>query len=332
MLISCVDEISLNVDSENSFYVVDAQITDELRIHTIKLNSSAIIGEGNDNIFKPVTSAEIKVIDREDNSIQFFESADSPGVYEAMMSASVNMEYRLEAKLSDGIIIRSDPIITQATPQIDSISFDVKIIKELNAAGNTVENQYIDVFANTTITNATGPFLKWRIEGEYEFLELPTFTGTRTCYIKPLLDINSIVTLDTRETENEITGQFINRIPIDSKFDLLYCFHLYQYSISEEEYEFLSQSIQLLELEGSLFDLPPGKLQTNLFVENKPEIEVYGFFSIVQEEYQRLFVTEDDLGLIIYSPCYSGFNREAGCFDCTTRFRSTLEKPEYWPR
>lgn len=328
---ACLDEIDLNIDSENVFYVVDGQITDKLQLQTIRLSSSAIIGRGNDNIFESLTSAEVRLFDSENSSFLFEESINELGTYQTMMQAVPEMEYRLEVKLANGDLIKSRPSMINPTPKIDSITFDVKILKELNAAGNTVENEYVDIYVNTTTGNES-PFLKWRIEGEYEFLESPRMTGSRTCYIKQLLDLNSITVLDTRNTQNSITGQFIKRVPIDGKFDLLYCFHVQQYSISEQEYDFLSNSAQLLDLEGGLFDLPPGKVQSNLFLDGQSDAEVYGYLSFVQEESRRRFITADDLDLIIYSPCYSGFSFDFGCFDCTSKFQSSLVKPNYWPR
>lgn len=51
---SCIDEIGLNVDTEQRTLVIDGFVTDSLGDFTLKISQSSVIGIGNDNILDPV--------------------------------------------------------------------------------------------------------------------------------------------------------------------------------------------------------------------------------------------------------------------------------------
>ena len=64
-IFACVDEIKLNVDTEQRTLVVDGFVTDSLGDFRLKLSQSSVIGIGNDNILDPVADASVQLMDTE---------------------------------------------------------------------------------------------------------------------------------------------------------------------------------------------------------------------------------------------------------------------------
>jgi len=123
------------------------------------------------------------------------------------------------------------------------------------------------------------------------------------------------------------------RLPIDSRFNILYLFNVSQFTISQQEHEYWSRIDQLIDVEGTLFDPPPGVLRGNLFSVTSSNQNVQGYFSLARQSFNRRFVNIGEKGFFADTDCQSrpGANNPAKCLDCTTLLRSTLVKPPYWP-
>jgi hypothetical protein len=177
------------------------------------------------------------------------------------------------------------------------------------------------------------PFLRWRVSGEYEFKEVfPNQFEQQRCYVTNNLDLNRIEIFSTDELNgNALTDQFLVRTPVDGRFNTLYCFHVEQFGISEEEYNYWLNVQKLVELEGSLFDPPPGELKNNLFSETNPDNVVLGYFSVTTVSQKRFFMTPSEIGYTPGTECRSFRFTTERCQDCTVIVGSSREKPSYWP-
>jgi len=332
---SCIDEIDLNIDTDKQFVVVDGYISDRSDTYTIRLTESAIIGVGNDNIFDSISGAKVKVINQNGDAVKFDEDLNEEGSYSAEMIAIPGNQYHVEIVLPGGDIIKSRPAGLLFSPDIDFLNYQLATEEQINDAGNTVDIEFIDVFVNTSVRPGESPFLRWRAEGVYQFQELyPMVLNPRKCYISNNIDLNNIEVYSTEDLSgDQLRDQFVVRTPIDFRFNMAYCFHVSQFSISEEEYNYYTNVQDLINIQGSLFDPPPGKLQNNLFNESNPDQLVLGYFSVSSVNGKRLFITPTEIGKTIPTGCTSNpfRNNPTQCADCTTIINSTLEKPEYWP-
>lgn len=332
---SCIDEIDLNIDNDTQYVVVDGYISNRLDEYTIRLATSAIIGVGNDNIFEDISGAQVEVIDQNGVNIPFTESRDNPGSYLGTMQVDPDLAYEVYIQLADGEVIRSRPAKALPAPNIDSLTYEVVTVREINSAGNPVTNDYIDVFVNTSVNDTEKPFLRWRAQGIYEFKELyPMALNPRRCYVTNNIDLNTLQIFSTDELNgNVLRDEFVVRTSLDLRFNSLYCFHVDQFSISEEEYNYWTNVQKLVELEGALFDPPPGELKNNLISETNPDKIILGYFSVSSSSQERLFIGPSEIGYTILTDCTSlSFRRNPEiCADCTLINGSTLEKPFYWP-
>ena len=335
LAIGCIDEIDLNIDNEMQFVNVDGLISDRLDTQVIKLDLSPIIGVGNDNILEPITGASVIVKDDSGQAIPFDEDVAHPGQYKSYMAASQGRTYHVEATLPDGKVIKSIPTPVNAAVGIDSIYSRTVTDEFINFSGNKERIDFVELYLNTDYDPSDIPFLRWRVKGVYEFKELyPRAFNPRRCYVTEKVDLNNISIFNGFDfTGNELKEQFMVKTQVNLRFNILYAFTVEQYRMSEREYNFWHQADQLINIEGTLFDLPPGTIKGNLYNENDADEVITGYFSVVSKTVKRAFVTPNDIGYQPQSDCTSLSFRPnpERCANCLLIFNSTLDKPEYWP-
>ncbi len=332
VLSSCIDEIRLDIDNDQQFLVVDGLIADSMQVYTIKVNYSAIIGVGTDDLKTPVTDASVQVLDDAGGSFAFEETA--PGVYTRLMQGEVGKAYHVEVKTTDGKTVLSRPSILKKAPKLLTPSF--KVIQQITVSqtGRNVYNNRLQMEMNTDISGmAERPYLRWRTMGEYEFGEdYPGILDRKICYIKNNLDFNNIKVFDTNElVGNSLTNEPFLLTKYDYRFFFQYCFHSFQYSISKEEYEYWLAVRSIVNIDGSLFDPPPGTVNGNLYNPDDPESPILGYFSVAGVSYNRTFKNATDLEFAVTPRCGPWPpNQPQECFNCLTLPLSSTTKPSYW--
>lgn len=331
ILSSCIDVIDLNIDdlgTTNNFVVVEGFISDKLEEHSIRIYTSATIGIGNDNIFTDIENASVEVKDDQGNSVLFYEVADEPGVYSGVMQAKPNVNYEIFIQLSTGEIIRSTEQKLNPAIPIDSITYAIRSVEEINRSGNLIVQDYVYIYVNSTIEDSEKKFIRWRSKGVYQFKELSAKANPITCYITNSIDNNIANVFNANDLSgNTLNNQFILRTPIDDRFHSLYCFHIEQILINEEEYNFWKNAKNLIELEGSLFDPPPGKIMSNLYSEQESDKTILGYFSVYSSVEKRIFISPSQIGYTPQALCVNFSELSFGdrCLDCTRIFGSTSE-------
>lgn len=329
---SCIDDIRLDIDTDQQRLVVDGLLTDSLQTQTIKVNYSAVIGLGTDNIMTPVTDADVRVLDDEGNSIVFEETA--PGVYTNMMKGAVGRSYHVEVILPDGKTILSRPAVLQKAPALLPPTFRVIEQLSISPTGRNLYNRKLSVEMNTDVSGlAERPYLRWRATGEYEFGEdYPGIVDRKICYIKNNVDFNNIKIFDTHELSGGLlTNQPFLTTKYDHRFAYMYCFHLFQYAISKEEYKYWEAVRDIVNIDGSLFDPPPGTVRGNLYNPNDPNDQILGYFSVAGVRYRRAFIYASVLAVPAAPRC-GGWppQRPPECYDCLRILNSTIIRPPYW--
>lgn len=333
LLVRCISEVDLNIDSNRTWVNVDGLLTDSLQVQTINIKRSAVIGVGNDNILTPVEGCNLSVLDDAGQSFHFSETA--PGVYTHEMQGIPGRVYHLEVKLPDGNTILSRPTVLVEAPPLLPITAKVTQKTTIGPSGRAITTNQLSLGMNTEFgAILQRPYLRWRATGEYEFKEAyPMAFSTNTCYIKNNLDFNNIKIFDPSELGGtSLTDEPFLNTPFDYRFSDQYCFHLFQYAISEEEYQYWEQMRDIVNIDGSLFDPPPGTVQGNLYNPADPEELILGYFSVSGVAYRREFVNSNSLGFFVEPRCSSLSFRPQypDCQACETILFSSLVKPDYW--
>lgn len=329
---SCIDEIKLNIDTDQQKIVVDGLIADSLQDYTIKVNYSAVIGIGTDDLKTPVTGASVRVLDDAGGSFDFFET--SPGVYTRQMKGEAGKAYHVEVITPGGKTILSRPAVLTKSPAL--LPTTTRVVEEatISPTGRTIYERRLLVEMNTDVSSQpVRPFLRWRASGEYEFGEdYPGIIDRKICYVKHNIDFNNIKIFDTNELAG---GQLINEpflnIKYDYRFAYMYCFHLLQYAISEEEFKYWSAVRDIVNISGNLLDPPPGTVRGNLYNPADPNDQVLGYFSVAGVDYRRQFTNAIELGVPSPPKC-GGWppQQPPECRDCTEILSSTVVRPVYW--
>ncbi len=333
LLAGCIDAIKLDIDTNRQWLVVDGQVTDSLQVHEIKLNYSAIIGVGADDLKTPAPGATVRVVDNTGESFDFPES--SPGVYSRLMQGVVGKAYHVEVRMPDGKAIISRPAVLKKAPPL--LPATARVTQEL-IISQTGRNLYDNTFFLEMNADVSGlpekPYLRWRASGEYEFGEdYPGIVDRKICYVKNTIDNNNIKIFDT----NSLAGDVLVNEPFlsmkyDYRFAFQYCFHLFQYAISEEEYTYWQNVRNIVNIDGSLFDPPPGTVKGNVYNPDDPEDVILGYFSVAGVTYRRQFTNAIQLGVSSPPRCAWRPNQQQyqECRDCLTIKRSTTTRPDYW--
>jgi hypothetical protein len=260
----------------------------------------------------------------------FIETGD--GQYTREMQGIPGRTYHVEIIIPDGRRIMSEPAILQEAPQL--LPATAKVIEELtvNENGNAVYKHKLALEMNTDVSVLTEPpYLRWRATGEYEFGEdFPGIISRKICYIKQNVDFNNIKIFDAHTLGNGLlqNEQFLTT-NYDYRYAYMYCFHLYQYAISEEEFEYWEDVRDIVNITGSPFDPPPGTVKGNIYNPDSPNERILGYFSVSGVSYRRHFTNAIELGVAAHPLC-SQWPRPNECMNCLLIGNSTTTRPEYW--
>ena len=158
----------------------------------------------------------------------------------------------------------------------------------------------------------------------------------RKCFIKETIDFNNIAIINTDDVATDrIEDVQLFSTLMNFRFHLLYCFHVFQYALTDEEFNYWNRVEELVNIDGTLFDPPPGSIVGNLVNNTNDNGRVQGYFSIVGQKSERFFVDVTKRDEFAQSECIDGFagrNNPPRCSDCTLINNSTLVRPPYWPR
>ena len=254
-----------------------------------------------------------------------------------------NKAYKLRVQLNNQEIYESAYDTLYQVPEIADLKIK-KVSKKVIFPDGKQETQEILAFLVSTpmiSTNNTRPHLLWELESVFEQSDLPFGPGVRpclatsqepkTCYIwiNPIENYRSLNTkllsrdalIDYTVYEADNTNTFV--------FSEGYYLTLYQQSLSDEAYEYWSQTSQLTNRNGSIFEAPSGKIVTNFRNENNPKDEVFGFFFATESNLRRIYVAPEEANNP-RSHCPPVGGHSALCDNCLCWQNSTTEKPDWW--
>ena len=330
----CIDQVEIDIGNDQRRIFIDGFIADSLAPYTINLSRSAVIGVGADYVYEPVSGAKVSVIDESGNKVDFLEEEN--GEYVQTMEGKNGVSYYLEIELDDGKLIRSRPQVLPQKVEIENATFLPTTRDYVSDFGGVFSEDVIQLNINSQLPeNANPVFLRWTVEGEYEFREdYPTaITGQKWCYIKETVDNNNLILVDSREiNSNRLENLDLLQTPLSHKFLFMYCFHVKQFSMTEEEYNYWKSISDIINRDGSLFDPPPGTVIGNLYNPDDPNDQILGYFSASSVNYKRFFTNAAQMDIFIRARCtrQSWRPQYDDCRNCLLIYNSTLQKPSYW--
>jgi hypothetical protein len=335
---SCLEEFDFDTEAPEDIIVVDGTFTDSEEVDEVRLAYAMGYGV---QTFLPVLNAQLTLFDEHGNSEALLEV--DKGVYQFAKSelvGEIGTAYYLDILLPDGRRYQSTPEVLRAAPAIDSLSFDVERLEEVNDFGRLVDVLNFQLLVQTTINEEQRTdFLRWEIEHVYSYTELMVspLSLPKTCYVKEEnLNQQDIPIFDGRAVDGNTTIQEqVASKRMDFTFGYAQSYRVSQYAMSEAAYIYREQIDQISNNVGNIFDLPPAPVKGNIVNVNDPVETVLGYFSVSGVTRSTLFVTKGEV-VDFYrplDPC--GANAPSGrppnfCFSCFALSNSSTDRPFYW--
>ena len=337
--ISCVDEISVPVNSTKDNINISAVISDTLELQKVSITKTITVGKDAPVDGSPVSSAKVFVTSTQGDKFIFLEGKIK-GSYESTFQITPGRPYRLEVELQDGRKYVSSYKSTEKTsPSFNVVArLNTKTILNSNNTITTVTE--VGAFINSTLM-ANGKPLKaiYRVTGEYVVTEFYLMIlNPRTCYAKENLDYNNLAAFDGADYPGGKLQEInlINTLA-DFRFFDTYCFHIDQYIVDDDTYTYFNQLNKLLNKDNSLFAVPPGRIKGNITNPDDPSEDISGYFFVGSKSGIKYFTNANKLGAHVNAMCMDPlrtirrFSDFPACYDCLLLPNSQRAKPSYWP-
>ena len=357
---SCVTEFVPRTTQDQEMLVVEGLITNKPETYAIKL--SAPFHLGSDNVAHPISGSDVWVTDALNNSFVFTET--QPGIYtsdsskfQGVVGGIYTLHINTNSKTTSSIY-QSIPELLKAVPPIDSIYYD-KLTFASDASG-TPTQQGAQIFLDTHDPTNQCKYFRWEYYENWEF-RLPYNVPNSLCWISNKSDLihvkNTSVITEARVVKYPLILISNTTDRLREKYSIL----VNQYSLNEDEYLYWEKLQTISEQVGSLYDIIPSAIPSNIYCVDDPNQKVLGYFSVSSSVSKRIFIKDHFAGVLseyndktciadtvfgsvpipnegvnvwviidqpLPPPPLRVITRIKGCYDCTQR--GTKIRPDFW--
>ena len=356
---SCISKFVPETDENQELIVVEGLITDQPGINTVKLSKSLPLGRKSSA--KPLKGCTVTITDDIGNSYNLSEKVAGTYVTDAakfigIIGRKYQLKIRINNSYSNNYSYESLPVEMKPVPPIDSIYYEKRVIKEKDEYNQLQEGCL--VYLNTHDPVGNCKYYRWDYTETWEF-RLPYSVTNRKCWIS-----NNSSVINIKNT-SVLAEDRINRYPLDfisnrtDRLKVKYSMMVNQYSINEDEFDYWEKLQNITEEVGSLYDITPAAIPSNIYCIENPGEKVLGYFSVSAKSTKRLFIKDYFSGLVnLYTDCpadtiygvkpipnvnisvwileqnlfaqppYTIITYNKGCADCTVR--GTNIEPVFW--
>lgn len=332
-LAGCIDPIDFNFDGQTQHLVVEAKFTNIAGTNYVKLSKSNPYDYPY-NVF--VEEAVVYVTDEEGGMVPFMHIDNGLYLPEENAKGEIGGTYTLHIE-NEGRIYESKPVTILPPVAIDSVYFEYAEVwvAEKGKKEKSLKPGY-KVLVDYVDPEGEHNFYRWSYKSEFEVHTQPwdhvdySCIGCprpdpkkccSICYIKEdreLLPVNN----DRLSNGKKIVAQEVFFIPFEKYLNYKFKLQLYQYSVSEEAFNFFKVIKEQSEATGSVFDPPPSEAKGNIFNINDTEEQVLGIFDAAGAYREDVTITFDEIPYFKPQFVYPD--------DCLLMENSTTEKPENW--
>jgi len=309
MLVSCANEI--NIEEAFSYtrsVVVDGRLTDENKVHEVRLSYSVPV---NEDISLPISGANVWVEDDLGGRINYEELGDGNYATEQAVQGEVGRSYKLVFTTEDGItyestseeLISSPPVSRFYAEYINdpliSEEQGLQFFVDVEETGNSQFFRYewndaaqiiVPLPGRYNILKKQGPEI-----GETHHLYSPREILPDTCF---RLGYTGQILLNTTvgSSDEKVLDSPIRFIELDSlQYVERYSIEVKQFSMTKAAYDFYRNLRQYNEYNGSLFDRQQGVLNGNIKRSDDENEVVLGYFQVSGVSSTRLFFDSEEL-------------------------------------
>jgi len=301
IMAACVTPYYPNVTRYENLLVVDGQLTNLTGPYKVKLSRSF---KYDTHISVPVTGANIKIIDNAGLEIPLNEISNGEySTVDTTFHGVPGKSYKLQIKV-DNEVFESDFEKIKTPIPIDKFYWEYKTYDSegpkrvqisLDTHDPTNNNRYYGWEYDETWKFQVPIDVTKKPEWKICYRDNPSFfmtLGTTIERINDIIDKQKIITID------ESTNRLYMRYTILAK----------QYSFSEQTYKYIAELKKMNMNQGSLYDVIPYSLFSNIHCLSNKNIPVVGYFIVAGAAEKRIFIDRSDLPKDFYPT--DGFNCE----------------------
>ncbi len=353
----CIQKFTPETGEDKDLIVVEGLITDQPGQNLIKLSTSQPLGLK--SVVMPLTGCQVTLSDDAGSIIYLNESVAGTYLTDPSFHGIIGRSYVLHIRTDEtrhNLSYESAPVLLRPVPPIDSVYYE-KHVFERTAEGFSTE-EGCDIYLDTYDPSNLCKFYRWEFTETWQF-QLPYYVPNKICWTTSVSK-NILVKSTSSLSEDKIVKQHVSTIDNTSdRLAVKYSILVNQYSLNEDEFTYWNKLSQVVEQVGSLYDITPALIPSNIRCIEKPEENVLGYFSVSSVKSKRIFIKNQFRGLVnLYVDCETlrvGYNEFIpnlgidrwiiidhsfppppykivtffkGCADCTVR--GTTKKPDFW--
>jgi hypothetical protein len=311
----CIEPFDVTVPGGNNRLIVEGLITDEPGPYSVKLSRSSLLNEDN---FPPVSNAT--VIIEEEGGVSEVLGETEPGLYRtSSIQGKAGERYRLLVTLDDSERYETEWTLLKSSPAIDSvyaefqetlIDLEPKVGFQFYLDSSDPNNQttfyryeWTEAWIYVVPIPATVLYL-----GNDQIAPIPGGPNYACWTFEEYTGIN--IANSISNANDVISRQPLTFVTNDpEKLQVRFGLNVRQFAVTEEEYRFWEGLQQTSSESGSLFDVQPQVVTSNLKNINNPEEAVFGYFSVSGVSEGAGFVSFEDLQGVGVRDLYTSFCR-----------------------
>ena len=304
---TCSEVIDLDGDQESGQVVIFGRLTNGAWGNFVEVSATGPQG----GVPVPETTAIVQISNDRGETERMFH-IDS-GRYEFPAGTTFGEEgvgYTLTVSAA-GVTYTSDMEVIPQNYGRETMSWELRDIESITSSGASITQTVVTVSARTDFDEELPDafYLRWDIEEAYTYLgtflpfnRFPRAGGQVQCYVTGDLNEQTIFLYNGEENRATTIADrvFTNRLA-DASFQTLHYFNLVRNSLTKEAYEYWEKLDQIVNRQGSIFDVPPAGVPGNITASDGRE--VLGFFEGVASDTTRLALTRNDIRIDFFDAC-----------------------------
>ena len=353
---SCIKMFVPAISENPDMLVVEGLITDQPGQNTVKLSTSMPLGGR--NAATPLSGCFVTISDDLGGIYNLSEGALGIYITNPSFQGVVGRTYTLHIKTNlsrNNLSYKSLPVLLKPVPPIDTVYYEKVVLSRADDGWPTGEG--CQIYINTANTDNICKLFRWEYKETWEF-DIPYNVPNNKCWIT-----NNSDKINIKSTTGLSAG-IIKRQPINlvsnstDRLKVRYSILVNQYSLTDDEFVYWDKLQNILQNVGSLYDIIPSSIPSNISCIERPDENVLGYFSVSSVKSKRIFVRDQFRGMPdLYNNCenvsinyfapYPGIGTTAwviidhpspppykiltyikGCADCSVRGSTT--RPDYW--
>lgn len=345
---ACIEELEKTSFTFEKLLVVDANISDQIKAHEVRLSYTSPVDGDVDDISNSASGATVWIEDNLGNRTDFVEQNAGSYLSPNTFAGEAGRSYALFITTSDGKRYQSSFEKLVSAPEINEI-YNRFATESTDQTGGTVPGVqfFIDVenagqgtqfyrYEWTDAHQILAPYpKKWEATPVYVGLSMsykitPFVGDVSECYREDRF--NELILATSTNNSNGELREVPIKFSVASDFDVttMYSIEVTQRAISAQAYSYYRKIELFNESNGSLFDKQQGVIVGNISSIDAPNEQVLGYFEVSGASSKRVFIEpyelDEEVMVYVNRPCetYSALEFEGAL----TAFYEAEDLPE----